>query len=60
MVIITEASFSESMKMVHLPIREGAVAFSIQLGPAAKFKLMLQEKKNIHSGALGVRNKRGK
>ena len=26
-------------------------------GPAAKFKLMLQEKENIHSGALRVRKK---
>ena len=43
--------------MVHLPRREGATAFIIQLGPAAKFKLMLQEKENIHSGALRVRKK---
>ena len=26
-------------------------------GPAAKFKLMLQEKENMHSGALSVRKK---
>ena len=26
-------------------------------GPAAKFKLMLQEKENIHSGALRIRKK---
>lgn len=43
--------------MVHLPRREGAIAFIIQLGPAATFKLMLQENENIHSGALRVRKK---
>lgn len=43
--------------MVCLRRRQGAIAFIIQLGPVAKFKLMLQEKENIHSGALRVREK---
>lgn len=44
--------------MVHLSRKEGAIAFIIQVGPAAKFKLMLQEKENIYSNALRVRIKR--